>query len=399
MFDPLDFLSTTESVESNVYNAQSKHCKPVLSKPLDTCLQNELDSLSKDELDSCNLVHIMDLPPISLMPPFRVLNTILKLLGTTQVTNFNMDYTTQTELDMTLLTPCIMEWLKIHWPPLSTETHLSTLAANSNTLRYIYMSEYNAYMTCIVASPLSWLLGIHAHKIHTMASARLAENCGRTAQPGMNRKIMVNGLDSPIHLYEPSLTSDNLGLKTWGSALVLSQRIVQSYESLVYGSVLELGAGTGLVGLICDKLGFQTTLTDLAEIVANLAHNVALNGALSTVSQLDWRRPHDFAVQFGPDIKYDTIIASDPIYSIEHPHWLVKTVKMFLRQNESARVLLQLPLRRLYEMERNLLWTCMAESGFEVISEAIESGSDEFGDLQFVFKMLKWKRHVLNERA
>lgn len=94
-------------------------------------------------------------------------------------------------------------------------------------------------------------------------------------------------------LREPALTGDNLGLKTWGSSYVLAQMLHTIGETSLahlFGDaasrprppVLELGSGTGLLGLAAAAI-WQThvILSDLPEIVPNLAHNVEKN--LSTI--------------------------------------------------------------------------------------------------------------------
>ena len=47
----------------------------------------------------------------------------------------------------------------------------------------------------------------------------------------------------PFEITRAFLTNDNLGLKTWGSALILSQRLlVHDHTKYLYKSVLELGS-------------------------------------------------------------------------------------------------------------------------------------------------------------
>lgn len=91
---------------------------------------------------------------------------------------------------------------------------------------------------------------------------------------------------------EPPLTGDNLGLKTWGSSYVLAQMldtIAEQSMSHLLGpkysvpkpTVLELGSGTGLLGLAAATI-WQTRvlLSDLPEIMLNLAHNVETNRSM-----------------------------------------------------------------------------------------------------------------------
>ena len=83
-----------------------------------------------------------------------------------------------------------------------------------------------------------------------------------------------------IKVHEPALTGDNLGLKTWDPSYLLTyrlwqlrhmgklRRLPQSTET----SMLELGAGTGLVGIAAAAiLGAGVVLTDLPDIAPKLA--------------------------------------------------------------------------------------------------------------------------------
>lgn len=94
-------------------------------------------------------------------------------------------------------------------------------------------------------------------------------------------------------LREPALTGDNLGFKTWGSSYVLAQLLHTVGETSLahlFGQaagqprppVLELGSGTGLLGLATAAIWrTHVILSDLPEIVPNIAHNVEKN--LATV--------------------------------------------------------------------------------------------------------------------
>jgi hypothetical protein len=96
-----------------------------------------------------------------------------------------------------------------------------------------------------------------------------------------------------IKIYEPSLTEDNLGLKTWASSYLLAKRLStlarthrvlhqlrESSKSSGFG-ILELGSGTGLVGLAAAAvLSCPVVLTDLPSIVPNLRTNIENNSAI-----------------------------------------------------------------------------------------------------------------------
>lgn len=142
--------------------------------------------------------------------------------------------------------------------------------------------------------------------------------------PAMTRSWLIPSADSSetivIKLHEPGLTEDNLGLKTWGSSYVMAKMLpsiaahITSKSQLESLTVLELGAGTGLVGLAAAiNWQCQVALSDLPEIVPNLAKNIMLNqehfGEMSkmpSVHEIDWCHPPDVCDVSGPfDVSSD----------------------------------------------------------------------------------------------
>lgn len=97
------------------------------------------------------------------------------------------------------------------------------------------------------------------------------------------------GMAFELRIREPALTGDGLGLKTWGSSYAMARILRQLGDSSLSHllsaddksatlSVLELGAGTGLLGLAAAVIwGVAVVATDLPEIVDNLAFNIAQN--------------------------------------------------------------------------------------------------------------------------
>jgi predicted nicotinamide N-methyase len=197
---------------------------------------------------------------------------------------------------------------------------------------------------------------------------------------------MSEGRTATVELHEPSLTSDNLGFKTWTSSVLLSKRLssLQRYLPRSQSRVLELGAGTGLVGIAAACIwGASVTLTDLPEILPNLQKNIDRNseavqayGGNAVALTLDWSDRRNVSID--DDDRYSTIVAADPLYSPDHPQILVDTVHRFLRRTPAARFIVELPLRDGYQKEREELKSRLIAIGLDVVHEGHEFGIEDW---------------------
>ncbi|OKL64353.1 hypothetical protein UA08_00977 [Talaromyces atroroseus] len=267
-------------------------------------------------------------------------------------------------------------------------------------------SGVTEYLTSIISSSLAWLESdCLREEIWDIASARLSERAGRTAMPSLSRLFHIptsSGEEFSLTLHEPSLTSDNLGMKTWLSSYLLSRRlhfIFESVPELVNSDLtssssgtrlraLELGSGTGLVGLSFATLQGPSAsihLTDLPAIVPNLASNAALNSELLcevnaevTTGVLDWSTPPASAPS--SEERYDIILAADPLYSPEHPRWLVQTIEPWLSRSLHARAVVELPLRDAYLPQVEEFRKRMEEIGLAIVEQGNETGYDDWED-------------------
>lgn len=190
-----------------------------------------------------------------------------------------------------------------------------------------------------------------------------------------------------IQLFEPSLTGDHLGLKTWTSSVLLSRRLPRFRQHLPPSPrprVLELGAGTGLVGIAAAcAWAADVTLTDVPAILPNLQFNIDTNhrmikacGGDAYALPLDWsdvtNRPAN------EDDRYSVILAADPVYSVEHPRMLVDTVGRWIRRTPETYLIVELPLRDGYQHEREDLNTRLVDLGFEIAEQGCEYGPEDW---------------------
>lgn len=150
----------------------------------------------------------------------------------------------------------------------------------------------------------------------------------------------------------PSVGSDHtdVGLQSWGASIVVSDLICAGPENFGLSAeklgdsprIVELGAGTGLVGITMAKLLPRLGVTN-AEIIAtdyhptvlaNLKENVAMNfsGSAAAAVQtflLDWSAP---CLDAPLDKAADMLIATDVVYAPEHAIWLRDCAAQLLKR-------------------------------------------------------------------
>lgn len=179
-----------------------------------------------------------------------------------------------------------------------------------------------------------------------------------------------SGNDDHHDLGDPSNTASSaaeaVGVQTWAAAIILSDLLVRSPEDIHPSlcntdggrglSVAELGAGTGLVGIVCAQLlahrmtratqgGNRVVLTDYHSMVlANLRRNVTANPVQATataggeppvqmsVESLDWSHYYqqDVNALAAPTSQYDLLLAADVVYSRSHAQWLYAAMSALL---------------------------------------------------------------------
>ncbi|XP_028303008.1 EEF1A lysine methyltransferase 3-like [Gouania willdenowi] len=126
------------------------------------------------------------------------------------------------------------------------------------------------------------------------------------------------------------LFGGNLGVAApvWEAALHLSLYLEELRVELRGRRVLELGAGTGLLGIMAARLGAEVTLTDLPLALPQLQANVSTNMPSSgwpsvppSVLPLSWGEDH---MKFSSD--WDLVLCADIIYLPETYSQIVETL-------------------------------------------------------------------------
>lgn len=106
------------------------------------------------------------------------------------------------------------------------------------------------------------------------------------------------------------------GVALWPAAIALAHEIAARADGFAGRRVLELGAGTGLPGIVAAALGAKVVQTDKEEVALELCrHNGRRNNASGIeVRSVDWTEWND-------PVRYDWIVGSDILYAGPlHPH-------------------------------------------------------------------------------
>lgn len=148
------------------------------------------------------------------------------------------------------------------------------------------------------------------------------------------------------------LPSEGLSFQLWPAATSLvslldSHRIDPSNSPLSTvltttnnpPRILELGSGTGIVGIVAAAtLGSNVTITDLPHVVANLQFNAEANagvvgssGGVVTCAPLRWGHAADVE-RMGSE--FDVILASDVVYHDHLYEPLLETLRLMLVGNK-----------------------------------------------------------------
>ncbi|CCD23508.1 S-adenosylmethionine-dependent methyltransferase NDAI_0B04730 [Naumovozyma dairenensis CBS 421] len=426
MFDPLDLYSPDEQVQlEKITEATTIFTKLHQDDPvvvITAVNDNRIDGIKaqeedEDEEEEDSIIDILDLPPATYATPQASLCVLLLLKPDKQV-NFNTsndDYDDSTnsksveiickekEISSELLSS-LLTWYTDLWPNSRLNTELKICTRIPRLRSYGQKELLLNYYTSLLKKYDNCNEDYINDQIVKELSLRISENCGRSAQPSMTRDFNLQNLVHVIQLYEPSLTADNLGWKTWGSSLILSQELVNDLEtnknnkkSKSIRRVLELGAGTGLVGIawackwrqLYGNESIEMFVTDLPDIVTNLRKNVQNNDLDDFVvaDVLDWTNPEDFIKKYS-DEKFDTILIADPIYSPNHPEWVVNMICKFLAIN--GRCHLEIPLRAKYALEREKLSNLLEQHGLVVYNERSSEGMDDWGVVKYLYKEIGW---------
>jgi len=111
------------------------------------------------------------------------------------------------------------------------------------------------------------------------------------------------------------------GVALWPSAIAMAEEIAARGDAFRGAAVLELGAGTGLPGIVAATLGAKVVQTDSNAVAMDVCRR---NGARNRVGDAIEYRLAGWA-QWDDSARYDVIIGSDVLYG-EGTHPLLRTI-------------------------------------------------------------------------
>lgn len=199
------------------------------------------------------------------------------------------------------------------------------------------------------------------------------------------RRHHVNSLNNDVIIRQ--LPSEGLSFQLWPAATTLFSLLdSHKIDSIISNHykfnhrlrILELGSGTGLVGIAAAAiLGADVTVTDLAHVIPNLKFNVSANaqivgggGGTVVTAELSWGNVEQMEV-VGKE--YDVIMGSDVVYHDHLYEPLINTLKYLLVGGERKRMFLMAHLKR---WKKEAVFFKKAKKFFEVDVIYRDSPSD-----------------------
>ena len=140
-----------------------------------------------------------------------------------------------------------------------------------------------------------------------------------------------------INVVIPELVDPSYGMYVWPCAPVLAQYIWHNRHAVRGKTILELGAGTSLPGIVAGLCGAKIHFSDsssLPNCIENSRKSCEANNLKDVhVHSISWGR-------FDPDLltlpKLDLIMASDCFYDTKDFEDILVTISYLLEQNDGA---------------------------------------------------------------
>ena len=168
------------------------------------------------------------------------------------------------------------------------------------------------------------------------------------------------------------------GHVAWASGIALCRWLVSKRTLIKHKRVIDLGSGTGLVGLVCAKLDASCiTLTDLPEVLKHLKHNAEMNELSVNIESLQWGG--------SKTIECDVVVAAGVVVNESQFEPLCVTIQNLLSNNKTYMILAYQQRRSLVESK---FFDLLRSSRFNLRCQCVDRVLEEGKSIQ-IFKIEK----------
>jgi predicted nicotinamide N-methyase len=118
------------------------------------------------------------------------------------------------------------------------------------------------------------------------------------------------------HFFRELMNRLPYGVALWPAAIALAHEVASRADAFCGKQVLELGAGTGLPGIVAASFGGRVVQTDRHELAMSVCKRNGERNGIKTITHrlADWTNWNDAG-------RYEWILGSDILYSeTMHPH-------------------------------------------------------------------------------
>ena len=197
-----------------------------------------------------------------------------------------------------------------------------------------------------------------------------------------------DGVDSMFFDSDWSLAASTAN-KVWESALAMKDYLIENEALIVGKDVIELGSGTGCVGLCASALGAKKVmLTDIGSVLTHCTmRNLESNSLKGECEVLDWR---SFSESNGECFVggFDVILASDCVWLKELVLPFFRTLSILMKRKSGCIALLGQMERAKEDSQVFATWKelklCLEENGFKVL---LKNGDPKEREAPFIVSL------------